>query len=58
MSAGLAFPIMLFLLFDTPSIAFKIFSVIVAIALLITHRKNIGRLLRGEESKLIKPGKK
>jgi glycerol-3-phosphate acyltransferase PlsY len=51
MSAGLAFPIMLFLLFDTPSIAFKIFSVIVAIALLITHRKNIGRLLRGEKNK-------
>ncbi|MBE3086702.1 MAG: glycerol-3-phosphate 1-O-acyltransferase PlsY [Bacteroidetes bacterium] len=58
MSAGIAFPIMLFLLFDTPSIVFKMFSIIVAIALLITHRKNIGRLLRGEESKLIKLGKK
>ena len=37
------------------SIYLKIFSVVVAIALLITHRKNIGRLLKGEESKLIKP---
>jgi acyl phosphate:glycerol-3-phosphate acyltransferase len=58
MSAGLAFPVFLFLLFDTPSLVFKIFSIFVAIALLITHRKNIGRLLRGEESKFIKLGKK
>ncbi len=58
MSAGLAFPILLFSVFDTPSLIFKIFSVLVAIALLITHRKNIGRLFRGEEAKLIKPGRK
>jgi glycerol-3-phosphate acyltransferase PlsY len=58
MSAGIAFPVLLFLLFDTPSVLFKIFSVFVAIALIITHRKNIGRLLRGEESRLIKSGRK
>jgi acyl phosphate:glycerol-3-phosphate acyltransferase len=58
MSAGIAFPVFLFLLFDTPSLIFKIFSILVSIALLITHRKNIGRLLRGEESKLIKLRKK
>jgi acyl phosphate:glycerol-3-phosphate acyltransferase len=58
MIAGLAFPVLLFLLFDTPSVIFKGFSVLVAIALLITHRKNIGRLLKGEESRLIKFGKK
>jgi acyl phosphate:glycerol-3-phosphate acyltransferase len=58
MSAGIAFPVLLFLLFGTPSFIFKIFSIFVAIALLITHRKNIGRLLRGEELKLIKLGKK
>jgi len=58
MSAGIAFPVLLFLLFDTPSLVFKIFSIFVAVVLLITHRKNIGRLLRGEESKLIKLGKK
>jgi glycerol-3-phosphate acyltransferase PlsY len=53
MSAGIAFPILLFTVFDTHSMIFKIFSVIIAVALIITHRKNIGRLLRGEESKLI-----
>jgi glycerol-3-phosphate acyltransferase PlsY len=58
MGAGIAFPILLFSVFDTPSLVFKIFSVLVAVALLITHRKNIGRLIRGEESKLIKIGKK
>ena len=54
MSAGLAFPILLFTVFDTPSLTFKIFSVFVAIALILTHRKNIKRLLKGEESKFIK----
>jgi glycerol-3-phosphate acyltransferase PlsY len=54
MSAGIAFPIFLLTLFDTPSLLFKIFSVFVAAALLITHRKNIKRLFRGEESKLFK----
>jgi acyl phosphate:glycerol-3-phosphate acyltransferase len=58
MAAGVAFPILLFTLFDTPSLIFKIFSVIVAIALLFTHRKNIKRLLNGEESKIFKWGKK
>jgi acyl phosphate:glycerol-3-phosphate acyltransferase len=52
MTAGIAFPFMLFLFFNTPSTVFKIFSVVVAMALLITHRKNIGRLIRGEEKKL------
>ncbi len=53
MSAGLAFPVFLFSVFGSPSVIFKIFSILVAIALLVTHRKNIGRLMRGEESKLI-----
>jgi glycerol-3-phosphate acyltransferase PlsY len=54
MAAGLSFPIFLFLLFETPSLLFKVFSVFVAIALIATHRKNIGRLLKGEEKKLFR----
>jgi acyl phosphate:glycerol-3-phosphate acyltransferase len=54
MSAGAAFPILLLFFFDTPSVFFKIFSIIVAIALIFTHRKNILRLIKGEESKLFK----
>jgi acyl phosphate:glycerol-3-phosphate acyltransferase len=58
MAAGLAFPILLFSVFDTPSIVFKTFSILVAIALIVTHRKNIKRLLKGEESRLFKWGRK
>ena len=54
MSAGFAFPILLLAVFDTPSLIFKIFSVFVAVALLMTHRNNIKRLLKGEEKKLFK----
>lgn len=58
MSAGLAFPILLFTVFGTPSLMFKIFSVFIAAALILTHRKNINRLINGEESKFIKKRKK
>lgn len=58
MSAGLSFPVFLFLFFDTPSVLFKIFAVLVGTALLVTHRKNIGRIWRGEETKLLKFGKR
>jgi acyl phosphate:glycerol-3-phosphate acyltransferase len=58
MCAGIAFPVLLFSIFDSPSVVFKIFSVFVAIALIFTHRKNIGRLLKGEEKKLFNRGKK
>jgi glycerol-3-phosphate acyltransferase PlsY len=54
MSAGVAFPVLMFLFFDTPSVFFKVFSIIVAIALIFTHRKNISRLIKGEETKFIK----
>jgi glycerol-3-phosphate acyltransferase PlsY len=54
MIAGLSFPVFLFSFFDTPSLLFKIFAIIAGIALIVTHRKNIGRILRGEETKLIK----
>jgi acyl phosphate:glycerol-3-phosphate acyltransferase len=53
MLAGIAFPMLLFFVFDTPSVVFRVFSILVALALLITHRKNIGRLLKGKESRLI-----
>lgn len=58
MSAGLAFPLLLLSFFNTPSLVLKVFSFIVAAALIITHRKNIKRLLSGEESRFIRKGKK
>lgn len=58
MSFGISFPLLLFTLFDTPSIIFKVFSVFIAVALIYTHRSNIKRLIRGEESKFIRKKRK
>jgi len=55
MTAGISFPVLLFFFFETPSVWLKVFSVLVAVALLITHRHNIIRLIKGKESRLIKP---
>ena len=48
---GLSYPVSVILIFKTDSISMKIFSVAVCILLLITHRKNISRLLNGKEGK-------
>jgi glycerol-3-phosphate acyltransferase PlsY len=52
--AAIAFPVLLMTLFHTGSLFFKIFSVIIALALVITHYQNIKRLIRGEEKKFIR----
>lgn len=54
MSAGVAFPMLLFTIFRTQSIVFQIFSLFIAISLILTHRKNIQRLIKGEESKFLR----
>src|SRR5512133_2653003 len=57
MAAGVMFPILLLTVFHTPSLPLKIFSVLVAIAILVTHAKNISRLRKGEEKKFIRKKK-
>ena len=54
MIAVAMFPILLVTLFRSPSIWLTVFSVIVAAAVIITHTKNIKRLLRGEEKRFIR----
>jgi|WetSurMetagenome_2_1015567.scaffolds.fasta_scaffold63597_3 acyl phosphate:glycerol-3-phosphate acyltransferase len=51
--AGIMFPVFIFTFFNTPSVILKVFSVLIAVALIITHEKNIVRLLRGEEKKFL-----
>ncbi len=51
MTAALSFPIIVILIFKTTSPSLIIFSILIAIMVLITHQKNIERLLRREESK-------
>lgn len=51
MTAAVAFPIIVILGFKTTTPSLIIFSILIAIMVLITHQKNIERLLRREESK-------
>jgi len=53
-TAGILFPVILFLFFDPSSLIFRIFSILIAFALVFTHRENIKRLLKGEEKKLFR----
>lgn len=53
-SAGIAFPVISLVFFDSPSVIFTIFSLLIAIALIITHKKNIRRLMAGEEKRFIR----
>ena len=60
MIAAICFPIIVILVFKSTVPSLIIFSILIAIMVLITHQKNIERLLRKEESKakLIKKKKK
>lgn len=51
MIAGLSFPILVIVVFNTTTSSLVIFSLIVFVLLLFTHQKNIERLLRNQESK-------
>ncbi|MEA3446479.1 MAG: glycerol-3-phosphate 1-O-acyltransferase PlsY [Bacteroidota bacterium] len=52
MIAGFSFPVLMLFVFNTTTISLIIFSMIIAVLLLLTHQKNIERLLKREESKL------
>jgi glycerol-3-phosphate acyltransferase PlsY len=49
--AGISFPILTILVFKTTISSMVIFSMIVSILLVLTHQKNIERLLKKEESR-------
>jgi acyl phosphate:glycerol-3-phosphate acyltransferase len=51
MIAGVSFPVLIIVIFKTTVTSLVIFSLIVAVLLLLTHQKNIQRLIRNEESK-------
>ncbi|HXB41573.1 MAG TPA: glycerol-3-phosphate 1-O-acyltransferase PlsY [Bacteroidia bacterium] len=52
MSAGLSFPIILMTMFPGRPVSMVAFSVMVSILLIVTHKKNIQRLLKKQESKV------
>ncbi len=51
-SAALIFPLIIFLLEGTDFLTLNIFSAIAAVLIVITHLKNIKRLLKGDEKKI------
>lgn len=57
MLAGIAFPIVIMVFYSTNS-SINIFSLAVAVLILVTHQRNIERLFAGEESRIALYGKK
>ena len=51
MAAGLSFPLWIVAVFHTAFLSLGIFSGLVAFLIILTHRKNIRRLLSGTENK-------
>lgn len=51
MTAAVFFPIIIIFIFKVETPSLIVFSILIAIMVLITHKKNIGRLYRGEEPK-------
>lgn len=50
--ASIAFPIFILVVFNVENPLYRIFAISVALLVLLTHQKNIGRLLKGNESKI------
>lgn len=50
--ASIAFPVFILVIFNVENHAYRIFAIAVAMLVLLTHQKNIGRLLKGSESKV------
>ena len=49
--ASLAFPVFILVIFNVDNHAYRIFAVVVALLVILTHQKNISRLLKGSENK-------
>ncbi|MCW3073695.1 MAG: acyl-phosphate glycerol 3-phosphate acyltransferase [Flaviaesturariibacter sp.] len=50
--ASIAFPVFILVIFNEPEHLYRVFAVTVAMLVLLTHQKNITRILRGNESKV------
>lgn len=50
--ASVAFPVFILVIFNEPEKLYRIFAIAVALMVLLTHQKNIGRILKGNENKV------
>jgi len=49
--ASMAFPLFILVVFNEPESLYRVFAIAVALMVILTHQKNISRLLQGNESK-------
>ena len=52
MTSALLFPFLVRFVFKTDSVWLIVFSIVLSLAVIIAHRKNINRLIHGEENKM------
>ncbi|MDX1936842.1 MAG: glycerol-3-phosphate 1-O-acyltransferase PlsY [Flavihumibacter sp.] len=50
--ASIAFPVFILVIFNVDNHIYRVFAVAVALMVILTHQKNISRLLKGNESKV------
>jgi len=50
--ASIAFPIFILVIFNVDNPTYRVFAIAVALMVILTHQKNIGRLFKGNESKV------
>lgn len=50
--ASITFPLLIFFIFNAPELSYKLFAISTALLVVLTHHKNISRLLNGNESKV------
>ena len=51
-SASIAFPLLILFIFQAPELSYQVFAIATACLVVLTHYKNISRLLHGNESKV------
>ena len=49
--ASIAFPVFILVIFNEPEHLYRVFAIVVALLVLLTHQKNIGRIINGSENK-------
>lgn len=52
MLASIAFPLIVFFYIKTEILSLQLFSIFIAILVIVTHKNNIARLIKGEESRI------
>jgi glycerol-3-phosphate acyltransferase PlsY len=50
--ASIAFPVFILIIFNFQNDTYRVFAIAVALMVILTHQKNIGRLFKGNESKV------